>query len=853
MIRAFGSLGAIGKGSTKIVLSKTLVGVVLALLLLAVPAHAQPTAPERPATAADIDRLQASLAEVEKSLERQHMTDADLQELRAAADLVVAGARAAVAELEPKVAAIKTRLEQLGPKPDEAKLEGELPAENPALASERADQLKASSEIEGLLKRARFVEVRAEQAASSVTARRRALFAKSLFEQVTSIANPQLWTQVWREVPRHALAVAAAFGEWFDGVNGRLADWRLPVFWGSLALVVAMAVGVPFVSRRILSRDPTVPEPSRLQKCLGAWWAALSILVPAFAAMALIRLDASFFALSDARLTPFWEAAALGVMRIALIAGITRGLLAPTRPNWRLLDRTDIVAKRTFTLAVTIVSIVSLTRVLEALNDIVGASLAFSVATRGFHAVTVAVILCVGLWRLDGRASDEACLGPRVTRQRDWFGLFRLAAWPATIAVIVSVLIGYVTFANFLVDQLVFVGVTLGLLFLSTTLVDEGIGAVVAPTSAFGNRLRAILGLGQNGFVLLGVVISGLLRLALYVLAALLVVAPWGLQSSDVSFDVAAAFFGFKLGDITISPAHIIVAIGIFVVLYGLARSALGWLDKSLLPHTGLDVGLRNSIRTSLGYLGFVIAAALACNYLGLSVEKLAIVAGALSVGIGFGLQSIVNNFVSGLILLWERAVRVGDWIIVGTDQGYVRRINVRSTEIETFDRSQVIIPNSSLVTGVVKNLVRNDRTGRIVIPITVAGSADPEKVREVLFAIAKAHELVLKFPAPQILFTSMSASALTFDLAAFVGDVESAVRVRSDLHFEIFKRFKAEKFLVAPGPDPTKVEITGLDDLAARFGPKVEVTAEPPRRAPARRRTSRAEAGVSEARSDEA
>ena len=134
-------------------------------------------------------------------------------------------------------------------------------------------------------------------------------------------------------------------------------------------------------------------------------------------------------------------------------------------------------------------------------------------------------------------------------------------------------------------------------------------------------------------------------------------------------------------------------------------------------------------------------------------IDKLAIVAGALSVGIGFGLQSIINNFVSGLILLWERAVRVGDWIIVGGDQGFVRRINIRSTEIETIDRAQVIIPNSSLITGVVKNLVRNDRTGRIVIPVTVAGAADPEKVREVLFAAAKGNDRVLKDSSAANLF----------------------------------------------------------------------------------------------------
>ena len=216
----------------------------------------------------------------------------------------------------------------------------------------------------------------------------------------------------------------------------------------------------------------------------------------------------------------------------------------------------------------------------------------------------------------------------------------------------------------------------------------------------------------------------------LFVVAAGLVLAPWGLQRSDVPIDFGAAFFGFKVGDVTISPFSIFIAIGLFALVFGMFHAVLQWVDSKLFPHLNFDLGLRNSIRTSLGYLGFLVAAGLALGYLGLNFEKLAIVAGALSVGIGFGLQSIVNNFVSGLILLWERAVRVGDWIVVGADQGFVRRINVRSTEIETFDRAQVIIPNSSLVTGVVTNLVRNDRTGRVVIPLTVAASADPENVR---------------------------------------------------------------------------------------------------------------------------
>jgi potassium-dependent mechanosensitive channel len=239
--------------------------------------------------------------------------------------------------------------------------------------------------------------------------------------------------------------------------------------------------------------------------------------------------------------------------------------------------------------------------------------------------------------------------------------------------------------------------------YMLVILTQETISAGFTPNSRLGRRLISSIGVPRNSLHLIGVLISGAMKLALFGLAAVLVLAPWGLQSSDVSIDFRAALFGFKVGDTTIYPISIFIAAGIFALALAALHAVLNWTDSTLLPRMNCDIGLRNSIRTSLSYVGFVIAAGLAFSYLGVNFEKLAL----------FGLQSIVNNFVSGLILLWERTVRVGDWIVVGSDQGFVRRISVRATEIETFDRSQVIIPNASLVAGVVTNLVRNDRSGR--------------------------------------------------------------------------------------------------------------------------------------------
>jgi small-conductance mechanosensitive channel len=302
----------------------------------------------------------------------------------------------------------------------------------------------------------------------------------------------------------------------------------------------------------------------------------------------------------------------------------------------------------------------------------------------------------------------------------------------------------------------------------------------------------------------------------------LLVLAPWGIESDDMLTNFRAAFFGFKVGDVTISLSSIVFALLAFGLGLFVTRTLQRWLEGSFLPRTQLDTGLRNSIRTSVGYLGFVLAAALALGYLGLSFEKLAIVAGALSVGIGFGLQSIVSNFVSGLILLWERAIRVGDWVVLGEEQGYVKRINVRSTEIETFDRATMIVPNSNLVTGVVKNWVRSDKVGRIRIPISVNLEAEPEHVRDVLIEVAKGQDLVVKIPAPNVMFVAMTENSLKFELVCFVSDVEKSARVKSDLHFAIYARFKQTGIGIsppaAPPVPPAIVNIGGLERLGEIF-----------------------------------
>jgi potassium-dependent mechanosensitive channel len=216
------------------------------------------------------------------------------------------------------------------------------------------------------------------------------------------------------------------------------------------------------------------------------------------------------------------------------------------------------------------------------------------------------------------------------------------------------------------------------------------------------------------------------------------------------------------------------------------------WLTSTVLAPSRMDSGIAHSIHTGVGYIGIGLAALFAVSYAGLDVTNLAIVAGALSVGIGFGLQSIVNNFVSGLILLVERPVKVGDWIDVKGQQGTVRRISVRATEVETLDRSSLIIPNSELITGVITNATHRNTLGRIVIKVAAAYTSDPEHVLQILSEIAATNPNVLQNPAPIISLDNLGDTALEFSMRVVIPEISRTLEIRSELQISILKAFRA-------------------------------------------------------------
>jgi potassium-dependent mechanosensitive channel len=191
--------------------------------------------------------------------------------------------------------------------------------------------------------------------------------------------------------------------------------------------------------------------------------------------------------------------------------------------------------------------------------------------------------------------------------------------------------------------------------------------------------------------------------------------------------------------------------------------------------------------------MGIAAAALVAINAAGIDLTALAFVGAALSVGIGFGLRNVIENFVAGLILLIERPIGEGDWIEVGGNMGIVKQISVRSTVIETFDRQQLIVPNGDFITGTVTNWTRGSSIGRAVVTVGVAYGTDTRRVQEILLGILREQEGIMRFPEPAVDFMGFGADALEFRARGLLYDVNTLIAVKTEIHHRIAERFREE------------------------------------------------------------
>lgn len=788
-----------------------LLSVLLAVLLLAAaPARAQTAAaPAIDATqieqaSSDLDRASGQLNAIRERVERYKEDDARLVELKIEAEALNRTILAISVATRPRLEAIKARQTELGDPPAEG-----APAEAAVVVEERKKLAAERNEINALTGEAENLSIEATKLSNRITEIRRRLFTDAILKR-TDI-NTALFTEASGALTNETATLGRTATAWLQFVWKFKRMQLLGAVALSLVAALVLLSGGYRLFSPVITRAVQQQKPHYITRLSVAFWSTIlpSIAVGAFAGTSYFFLDTFNVLRSD--IAPI-ASVALGVMvAIFFVAQLANAVLSPGDGHWRLVRVSDRGAQLLWLLIFSMAIVNGADYFLGTISEVLGSPVVLTVVKSFFASIIIGALLVVTAFIKPVLHQGETPDAQGRPWPRSIFVLLILTG----LGLIFASLLGYVGMARFIATQIVVTGaivVTMYIGFLSGR-------AVSAPNAfaetAVGKRLEERFGLGQVTLDQVGLAAGLSIYLLIFVFFVPLVLLQWGFQVADIESWAYRIFTEIRIGSITISLIGIFAGILLFVAGLLITRWFQKWVDGNVLARSQVDAGVRNSVRTAVGYAGVALAGLVGISAAGINLSSLALVAGALSLGIGFGLQNIVSNFVSGLILLAERPFKVGDWVVAGTTEGFVRRISVRATEIETFQRQTVIVPNSVLINGQVGNWTHRNKLGRIDMAISVHASNDPRRVQEILTEVVRGQQGLLRNPEPTVVFQAFSSATLDFEIRAFLADILNGTGVKSDLRAAALERFRAEGIAIgapAAAEVPIKISPEGAD-----------------------------------------
>ncbi len=781
----------------------------------ALPAGIKEAAGKARRVAADISK---TLQDLKVKLADPSLPAGELAKTREQLEIVRERAKLVDLELASPLAQMDAQVSRLGPAPKDGETEPET------VASQRAELERVRGVLLGARTQLALAAGAADQLASQAGQIERTRYFDRLFRHEKSILAPSLWSDgiarvsdIWVRSER----LASGYYKLIADNNGA---W---VVWFLLAAFIALAAGGYQACRVLAHRVRAGKAPNgELGKLVRV--VAVPIGYALVAAVATTIFGVLLFGLGaeSSRIEQFYEAFALMMVMFAFTRGLARSILSPTQPDWRIANLSTQAAQKWLNLLTIAFVIMAASYLFNELFVVINLSDELT-ALRQAIVLPVLMIILVRLILIAqrDRRSEEAQQFSTV--YFSWASYLVQPIWLLVIATGLALIAGYITLATYIAANIVVIGVVVSFLYCIRRLADAFVAQSISEGSRISDTLKNAFSMSEQGIKRSGIALNAIVDFTLLLLGLPLLLSLTALSWVDVRGWFSTAFFGFNIGDITISLSSIFLAIAVFVIGLVLTRFVTGWLDRRILSATEMDAGVRNSIRTGASYTATILALLVAFAAAGVNFGNIAIVAGALSVGIGFGLQSIVNNFVSGLILLAERPIKVGDWVSVTAGEGTVTKINVRATEIETFDRCSIIVPNSSLISDAVQNWTHGDLMGRCKVAIGVSYDADPQQVHDILVKCAEEHPRAMAYPQPSVLFKDFGASSLDFELRVFINDVNWVAFVGSELRFAIHKALK-EAGIEIPFPQ-RDINVRGLHETVAEA---VQVKARPARKA---------------------
>jgi len=786
---------------------------------------------------AEVERWERIVDRIEQQLKKESLSADALQQLRETAAVLQTDLAEQRPVLVSEVARIRKLIDALGPPPKEGD-----PSESDKIRTEREQLNKRLADVDGELKQLDLLVEKARGALASLSTAQGIALGRKLLERTPSLFSGETWTKSARNIGTVLERANSEFSRWWSSSPVR--EMMQSGFIVAAVISLILAAYVAWILRRWLitqlGRDPSIAEPTYRMRVR----AALAEATARTAIPIIVTLSAYGVLRGQGILFEFANEVAVGivwaVVVLSVLYGLPRSMLSPRMPQWRLARMGNHTAWLWYKYALILAVIACLDVVLILPLAELRPSPYLQVTYKFFVDTAYAMIfLCMALdsrlWRISDSEStvpSAASAGAPLTRNR-WWTVARTVTLVIAAAVPISAFAGYGVLSDFIARRML---ATAGAFLIA--LILHGLARDLVGIFTHTTRQRAASSEEVSPLYIWTVLF---LDIGLILTMAFLIVPLWGGQWTSVLDQLGWSLTGFRVGDHVFSLTDVLTGLLAFIIVIVVVRSFQHFMRRRVFQQMRMDSGVRDSLTTAIGYVGLVIAAIVAIATAGIDLSGLAIVAGALSVGVGFGLQSIVNNFLSGLILLAERPIKVGDWVQAGEHEGIVQRISVRSTEIKTFSRASVIVPNSELISNSVVNWMHKERSGRLEIPVGVGYESDVEHVRDVLLQCAGEHEAVTDAPPPYVLFMDFGDNALLFELRCYVADVGRRLSTMSELRFAIMHAFR-DAGIAIPFPQ-RDLHIKDAGELAMLAGkgkpPEQKAPAKKPRSRPAARKTS--------------
>ena len=763
------------------------------------------------ALSAQLGQAETDIRAVDRALDSRADATAQKQ-LRSKAVAAQQSSADAVRQLGEQLSLIEARIAGLG-----AETAGT--EEDPVIRRQRAALGQQRNAIDAAIKRGGLAGVEAAQLIAEIDRGQVEEFNQTISTRVYSPLTPAFWRAVIASTPRDVRRIASFSTQGVDQIRKA---WRGSIPWQALLgaiLAIFFLFPARVFARRFGQRYLIEDAPGhRLRRSGSALWRVLiGTLAPILAASAFVQ-GLRWAALLPERWSGLFDTAVVAAGFAGFTASVTGAVLMRGQSSWRIAPMDDDTASRLRPLSWLLAMLSGVSILWTSFNTLVGASRAAVVATEVvealLHLLLIGAFLIV-LGRLRASRADREDAGSQSTTAG--LGIVTLFLWLLLLAAIIALLVGYVGFTLFIVQFIAWTTVLGSALYLTMAAADDVATTMFSRSGHLGTVMTRALGIRGSMVAQFGLLLSGVLRIALVVIALGMWMTPFGTGGAigTIFGRLGTLAQGVDIGGVSISPGAILRGIVVLLIGLGLVRGFMGWLEGRYLPATDLDGSGRNSVSLIARYVGIALAAIWALASLGIGIERVALLLSALSVGIGFGLQAITQNFVSGLILLAERPIKIGDLIRVGTDEGDVKRISVRSTEIELADHSTLIVPNSELITKTVLNKTLGETHGRIQIQFSVPLLTDPQRVRRIVLDAIGEESTVLETPPPSVFIDGLSDGRVQFNCLAHVPSPRDVYRARSNILMTLLGRFREEH--IALGTVPADVIPPAPDAKAGR------------------------------------